>query len=155
MTKASNFVSPSLQQRTLVNILTTKNILFISIYELGIAKICLAKKATLGYSIACSFHQIKGDLASFYSNSQHSDEKETIILHLYLKLEYQSDGPSEVKVQIHATSRSKKWLHFTSKGIKILLSYSTTKSLALSWPRKSMTHFSTLNFNSNIKANIL
>jgi hypothetical protein len=64
MTKASNFVSPNLQWRKLINIPAIENIFFVSIYELRIAKKHLERKATLGYRLTCYFHQRKGDLAS-------------------------------------------------------------------------------------------
>jgi hypothetical protein len=76
-----------------------------------------------------------------HSNSQHNNQKETTWLKnpsfaFVPKIgvsNRESDRPFKVEVQVLATSRFKKWLHFTSKGIKILLSYSTTKSLTLSW----------------------
>jgi hypothetical protein len=121
------------------------------------AKIYLARKATLGYSLTCSFHQSKDDPASLHIN-----EKDTVKSQPSFAFapkigvsKGESDGPFVVEVQVLATSRFKKWLHFTSQGIKILLSYFVVRSLALSWPRKSMTHFSPLNFRSNIRANIL
>jgi len=76
MTKASKFVSLSLRWPKLVKIPSVKNILSDSIYEPRIVKIYLLRKAKLGYSLTCSFHQSKGDLTSsleFVANN----EKET------------------------------------------------------------------------------
>jgi hypothetical protein len=61
MIKASKIVSPDLQQHILVKTLATNNAPSISIYKLGIPEIYLARKATLEYNIAWSFHQSKGD----------------------------------------------------------------------------------------------
>ncbi len=65
------------------------------------------------------------------------------------------NGSFTIKIQVPTTSRFKKWLYFTSKGIKIWLSYFTTRSLTLSWPRKPMTHFSPLNLNPTLGPYIL
>jgi hypothetical protein len=50
------------------------------------------------------------------------------------------DGLSTTEIQVPTTLGFKKWLHFTSKEINILLSYSTFRNLTLSWPKKPMTH---------------
>jgi hypothetical protein len=99
------------------------------------AKIYLARKATLGYSLTCSFHQSKGDLTSSLKFIANNEKKNNLVKSFssyastleigVSKRGY--NGPSTAKIQVHATRGFKKLLHFISKGIKVLLSYFVAK----------------------------
>jgi hypothetical protein len=52
--------SPSLQCFNLVKILTRLKMCSISIYELGMAKICIARNPTYGNFLSWFFHKVRG-----------------------------------------------------------------------------------------------